>query len=130
MITTSASAIENIIKNYIEQKERSILYNKRRIDLEKEYNRQLTMYNGEAKNYNLEQADKIYEAYQEMIICSEEAKIAKNRFDEAEEKLKELGSILFEATINAEISITPVNANIPVRRPVRVSYYSGEVVVS
>ena len=130
MMATSVSAIETIIKDYIEHKERSIQYNKKKIDQEKEYNKQLTMYNGEAKNYSLEQADKIYAAYQEMIVSSEEAKIAKTRFDEAEEKLKELGTILFEATINAEISMTRVNGEAPVKRPVKVAYYSGEVVVS
>jgi hypothetical protein len=130
MTATSGSAIENIIKNYIETKERSLGLTKKRNDLEKEYNKLLTLYGGEDKNFNLEQADKIYEAYQEMIVTGEEAKIAEARFSETEEKLNELGAILFEATINAEISMTPVNGDLPAKRPVRVAYYNGQVIVS
>jgi hypothetical protein len=130
MKATSGSAIENIIKNYIEYKEQSIRSTKKRNDLEKEYNKQLTMYHEEAKNYSLEQADKIYAVYQEMIVCAEEAKIAAASFKEAEEKIKELGAILFEATINAEISMPALNGEVGVKRPVRVAYYSGQVVVS
>jgi hypothetical protein len=129
-MATPVSAIERIIKDYIEHKEKSILSSKKRIDLEKEYNKLLTLYGGETKNFNLEQADNIYKVYLEMIVAGEEAKISQGKFDEAEEKLKELGSILFEATINAEIFMTPVNGDIPVKRPVRVAWYDGQVIVS
>jgi hypothetical protein len=124
------SAIENIIKDYIESKERSLRCTKERNDMEKEYNKLLTLFGGEAKNYNLEQAGNIYEAYQEMIVRGEEAKLAAIQFNEAEEKLKELGAILFEATINAEISMTPVNGEAPAKRPVTVAYYDGQPIVS
>ncbi len=130
MTATPGSPIENIIKDYIEYKERSIRCAKKRNDLEKEYNKQLTMYHEEAKNYSLEQADKIYAVYQEMIVCAEEAKSAAANFNEAEEKLKELGAILFEATINAEISMPALNGEAGIKRRVRVAYYSGQVVVS
>jgi hypothetical protein len=130
MLTTGNSAIENIIRSYIEDKERSLRCAKKRNDQEKEYNKLLTIYNGEAKNYDLDQADKIYEAYQEMLVSAEEAKIAEARFAKSEEKLQELGTILFEATINAEITMTPVNGEMPTKRPVRVAYYNGQVIVS
>jgi hypothetical protein len=129
MIATS-SAIEMIIKDYVEHKERLIFYSKKRSDLEKEYNKLLTIYSGEAKNYTLEQADKIYEAYQNMIVCAEEAKMAQVRFEKAEEKINELGNILFEATINAEVMITPLNGDSPAKRPVIVAYYNGQAIVS
>lgn len=130
MMTTPVSSIEKIIKDYIEHKEKSILGSRKRNDMEKEYNKLLTLYGGETKNFNLEQADHIYNAYLEMIVAGEEAKTAQERFDEAEKKIKELGPILFEATINAEICMTPVNGDLPVKKPVRVAWYDGQVIVS
>lgn len=129
-VMTGTSNIESIIRNYIESKDRSISLARKKNDLEKEYNKLLTVHSGEEKNYTLEHADKIYQVYQEMILSSEEATIAEGRFTDAEEKLNELGAILFEATINAEISLPEKNGNSIVKKPVRVSWYNGQAVVS
>lgn len=122
--------VETIIRNYIEQKERSYTYGKKRMDAEKEYNRLLTKYNGESKTYSLEQANRIYKAYQDMIAFGEESSVAQARFIEAEENLRELGRILFQATITAEIPTTPVNGETPGIREVTISYDNGAVIVS
>lgn len=129
-MTNNGSSIETIIKDYIENKERSIYSLKKKVDLEKEYNKQLALAGGESKDYSMEQADKIYKIYCEMIVSAEEAKIAEARFTESETKLNELGQILFEANINGEITLTPVNGDAPARRMVRVSYYNGQAIVS
>lgn len=125
-----ASTIESLIRDYIEQKEKSMFYGKKRLDAEKEYNRLLTNYDGEAKHYSLEQADKIYKAYLEMIANGEESSQASARFEEAAEKLREVGQILFEATINAQIVMKPVNGDAAATRSVRVTYNNGQVIVS
>ncbi|MEO8405155.1 MAG: hypothetical protein ABI480_11180 [Chitinophagaceae bacterium] len=130
MFATSVTEIETMIKNYIEHKEKSMVYGKKRLDAEKEYNKLLTKYDGEAKHYSLEQANNIYKAYLEMIANGEESELAKSKFAEAEEKLREVGQILFEATINAEIAINPINGDSPSTRPVTVKYYNGQVIVS
>jgi len=130
MMTTPGSTIEVFIKDYIENKEKAHLTGKRRIDLEKEYNKLLTLYGGESKHYNLEQAGSIYKAYREMTASEEEANLAKARFDEAEQKLMELGTILFEGTIEAEIALTPINGECIRTKMVRVAYYNGGVIVS
>jgi len=127
MPANSNSGIEKTIKDYIELQEMSRLYAKKRLDLEKEYNKLLTDHNGEAKNYNLEQADKIYKVYCEMISCGERSKIASDSFQEAENKLKEIGQILYEATIHAEISVPAINGTEPRTRSVMVSYSNGGV---
>jgi hypothetical protein len=129
-MTTPSSTIEVFIKDYIERKERSHLSGKRRTDLEKEYNKLLTLYGGESKHYNLEQAGSIYKAHCEMTASAEEAQSAKARFDEAEQKLMELGAILFEGTIEAEIAVTPANGEAVKMKMVRVAYYNGQVIVS
>ena len=49
MIADSNSEIEKTIKDYIELREMSRLYAKKRNDLEKEYNKLLTNYNGEER---------------------------------------------------------------------------------
>lgn len=125
-----ASTIEQLIRDYIEQKEKSMFYGKKRLDAEKEYNRLLTNYDGEAKHYSLEQADKIYKSYLEMISYGEESSQARVLFDQAEEKLREVGQILFESTINAVISMKPVNGDSATSRSVRVTYNNGQVVVN
>lgn len=125
-----ASTIEQLIRDYIEQKEKSMFYGKKRLDAEKEYNRLLTNYDGEAKHYSLEQADKIYKAYSDMIAHGEESSQARVRFDEAAEKLREVGQILFEATINAVISMKPINGDAATTRSVKVTYNNGQVVVN
>jgi len=129
MITEANSEIEKTIKDYIELQEISRLYAKKRNDLEKEYNKLLTIHNGEGKNYSLDQADKIYKVYCEMISCEKQLKIASDSFSEAENKLKEIGRILYEATIHAEISLPAINGNAPNTRSVMVSYDNGEVYI-
>ncbi len=129
MITNPSSEIEKTIKDYIELQEISRVYAKKRNDLEKEYNKLLTNCNGEAKNYNLDQADKIYKTYCEMISCEEQLKIASDSFNEAENKLKEIGRILYEATIHAEISLPAINGTEAHLRSVMVSYNNGEVYI-
>jgi hypothetical protein len=123
------SEIEKIIKDYIELQEMSRLYAKKKIDLEKEYNKLLTNSNGEEKNYNLDQADKIYKTYCEMIACEEQSQIASDSFNEAENKLKEIGRILYEATIHAEISLPAINGGGPRTKSIMVSYNNGQVFI-
>jgi hypothetical protein len=130
MNTTPVLTIETIIKEYLEHKERSFVYGKKRVDAEKEYNKLLTKYNGESKTYSLEQANRIYKAYHDMIAYGDEATIAHARFMEAEERLREAGHILFEASITAEIPITPVNGEAPGIREVTVAFDNGSVIVS
>jgi hypothetical protein len=129
MIVNYNSEIEKTIKDYIELEEVSRLYAKKRNDLEKEYNKLLTNSNGEEKNYNLDQADKIYKTYCEMIACEEQSKIASDSFNEAENKLKEIGRILYEATIHAEISLPAINGGGPRIKSVMVSYNDGQVFI-
>ena len=129
-MTQSVPTIENIIREYLESKEKSIVYGKKRLDSEKEYNRLLTKYDGEAKHYSLDQADLIYRTYREMIAHGQESELAQARFTEAEEKLREVGQILFEATINARISMPLSNGEIPESRSVTVSYNNGQPIVS
>ncbi len=127
----SVPTIENIIKDYIEHRDKSLYYGKKRIDAEKEYNKLLTKYDGEEKHYSLENANNIYKAYCDMIAFGEESVSAQNRFLESEEKLKEIGQILFEATITADIAMTPaINGGMPGTRTVRVTYNHGQVMVS
>lgn len=131
MNSNSAAGIETIIKDYIEHKERSYFYGKKRMDAEKEYNKLLTKYNGEEKHYTLDHANDIYKAYCDMIAFGEESVLAQNRFIKSEEKLKEIGRILFEATITAEIVMVPaINGETPGKRSVRVTYNDGQVIVS
>ncbi len=122
--------VGTIIKEYLEHKEKSFFYGKKRMDAEKEYNRLLTKYNGESKTYSLEQANRIYRAYHDMLTYSEESTAAQNRFIEAEERLRELGRILFDATITAEITTTSVNGEIPHIKEVTIVYDNGQVIVS
>src|SRR5689334_10272585 len=98
MIANSHSVIEYSIKEYIEEKEKWLLYTRKRNEAEKEYNKLLSGFNGEDRNYSLTQADKIYNTYREMLDYEEQSKIAQVRFTEAEDKLKEIGRVLFEAT--------------------------------
>ena len=129
MIANPNSEVGKTIRDYIELREMSRLYDKKRKDLEKEYNKLLTNYNGESKNYNLDQADKIYTTYCEMISYGEKSKTASESFNEAELKLKEIGQILYEATIHAEISMPAINGTEAHTRAVMVTYNNGEVVV-
>ena len=126
---TQIASVENIIRDYIEQRERSQFYGRKKLDSEKEYNKLLAKFNGEENHYSLDQANTIYKAYQDMLINGEQSTVAQTRFAEAEEKLIEVGKILFEATINAEIEVESMRGE-PTRIAVRVDYRNGNVVVS
>ena len=77
------SSIEKILSDYIELTEMSRHYGRKQNDLKKEYNKLLTEYNGEAKNYSLAQADKIYTVYKSMQDYEEKAKLATESMMEA-----------------------------------------------
>ena len=126
---TPIVTVENIIRDYIEHRERSQFYGRKKMDAEKEYNKLLAKFNGEENHYSLDQANTIFKAYQDMIINGEQSTIAQSKFVEAEEKLVEVGRILFEATINAEIEIDSMRGE-PTRIAVRVDYRNGNVIVS
>ena len=126
---TPIASVETIIRDYIEHRERSQFYGRKKLDAEKEYNKLLAKFNGEENFYSLDQANTIYKAYQDMIINGEQSTIAQSKFAEAEEKLIEVGRILFEATINAEIEVESMRGE-PTRVAVRVDYRNGNVVVS
>jgi len=130
MNANTVPGVETLIKDYMECKDKSLFFGKKRMDAEKEYNKLLTKYNGEVKSYSLEQANSIYKTYFDMLAFGEEAKKAETRFFEAEEKLKELGRILFDATISAQIFITPMNGDTPYTKTVTVTYDNGQVILS
>jgi hypothetical protein len=121
------STISKIITDYIELTEMSRLYGRKQNDLEKEYNKLLTEYNGEAKNYSLQQADKIYKVYNEMLDYGEKSKIATESLCQAEEKLKEIGQILYESAIHAEIVLPAINGTPAQTRSITVRFDNGHV---
>ena len=129
MIMNSDSEVEKIIQDYIEQKQKSLYYHKKKNDAEKEYNKLLVTYGGEEKNFSLEEASKIYRAFKEMQINEENLKKAEDKFNEADEKLKELGSILFHASITANIRIPPINGEGVISKQVTVSFPNGQALV-
>ena len=129
MIANSVSEVERLIADFIEQRQKSLHHHKKKNDAEKEYNKLLVNYGGEEKNFTLEQANKIYNAYQEMTTNEEQSRTAETLFNEAHEKLKELGRILFHATITADITIPAVNGEVPRIKEVRVTFPNGEVLV-
>ncbi|TMI97813.1 MAG: hypothetical protein E6H06_00840 [Bacteroidetes bacterium] len=129
MIANSRSEVEKTIKDYIVLQEMFRLYAKKRNDLEKEYNKLLANYNEGENNYSLDQADKIYNVYREMISCEEQSKIANDNFGEAENELKKIGQILYEATIHAEISLPAINGTAAHTRSVTISFSNGGVTV-
>ena len=122
-------AIEHLIAEYIVNKENTFHFGRKKLDAEKEYNRLLTKYNGESKNYSLDQANKIYTSYLEMLAYTEQSKAAEEKFMEAEEKLRQVGQILFEASISAEIAIPANSVEGPRTREVTVTYANGQVIV-
>ena len=124
-----ASEVEKIISDYIEQKQRSHYYHKKKNDAEKEYNKLLVSFGGEAKNFSLDEANKIYHAFKEIQINEEHLKNAEDKFNAADEKLKELGHILFHATITADITIPPVNGEPVISKQVTVSFPNGQALV-
>lgn len=129
MITVQASEIEKVIIDYIELQNNFLLFHKKKNDAEKEYNKLLANSGGEMKNFTLGEADMIYKAYLEMLVNEEQSRIARDRFNEAEEKLKEIGRILFQATITAEITIPSINGGLYRSKQVTVKYNNGEVLV-
>ena len=129
MIMNSVSEVEKIIQDYIEQKQRSHYYHKRKNDSEKEYNKLLVSCGGEEKNISLEEANKIYQAFKEMQVNEELLKNSEDKFNEADEKLKELGHILFHATITADIMIPPLNGEGVISKQVTVSFPNGQALV-
>ena len=129
MITNGGSEIEKIIQDYIEQQRKSHYYHKKKADAEKEYNKLLVSCGGEEKNFSLEEATKIYLAFKEMQVNEESLKNAEDKFNEADEKLKELGNILFHASITANITIPPINGEGIVSKQVTVSFPNGQALV-
>jgi len=129
MIINIVSEVEKIIQDYIEQKQRSHYYHKRKNDAEKEYNKLLVSYGGEEKNFSLEEANKIYMAFKEMQVNEGHLKNAEDKFNEADEKLKELGNILFHASITANIIIPPINGEGFISKQVSVSFPNGQALV-
>jgi hypothetical protein len=129
MIMNVVSDVGKIIQDYIEQKQKSHYYHKRKNDAGKEYNKLLVSCGGEEKNFSLEEANKIYLAFKEMQVNEEHLKNAEDKFIEADEKLKELGAILFHASITADIIIPPINGESAVSKQVTVSFPNGQALV-
>jgi hypothetical protein len=125
----TGSEVEKIIRDYIEQQRKSQYYHRKKNDAEKEYNKLLVNFGGEAKNFSLEEANKIYQAFREIKINEEQLKSAEDKFNDADEKLKELGHILFHATITANIMIPPVNGEAVVSKQITVSFPNGQALV-
>ena len=121
------STISKIITDYMELTEMSRLYGRKEIDLEKEYNKLLTEYHVETKNYSLQQADKIYNVYKEMLDYKEKSKIATESLSQAEEKLKEIGQILYGSAIHAEITLPAINGKAAQTRSIIVRFDNGQV---
>ena len=126
----NGSEVEKLIVDYIEQHQKSLYHHKKKTDAEKEYNKLLTISGGEDKRFSLNEADKIYKAYQEILTNEEQYKLAEARFEESYAKLKELGRVLFHASITADITIPPVNGGLPTTKQVIVTFPNGEVLVA
>ena len=125
----TGSEVEKIIRDYIEHQRKSQYYHRKKNDAEKEYNKLLVNFGGEAKNFSLEEANKIYQAFREIQINEEQLKSAEDKFNDADEKLRELGHILFHATITASIMIPPVNGEEVVSKQITVSFPNGQALV-
>jgi hypothetical protein len=124
------SAVEKLIIDYVEQQQKSLYHHKKKTDAEKEYNKLLTISGGEEKNFSLDEADKIYKAYQEILINEEQSKLAEEKFSDSYEKLRELGRVLFYASITADIIVPPVNGGLPIQKKVTVTFPNGEVFIA
>ena len=131
MNINSHPQIENIIRAYLDTRERFIYFGKKKLDAEKEYNKLLSKYDGGEKQYSLAHANNIYKAYCDMLSYSQESIEAQESFMENEEKLREIGKILFEASIHCDINMAPsINGQEPVTRNVMITYNNGQVIVS
>jgi hypothetical protein len=129
-IIPNNSAVEKLIIDYVEQQQRSLYHHKKKTDAEKEYNKLLTISGGEEKNFSLDEADKIYKAYQKILINEEQSKLAEEKFSDSYEKLRELGRVLFYASITADIIVPPVNGGLPIQKKVTVTFPNGEVFIA
>ena len=130
MISNPASAVEKLIIDYVEQQQKHLYHHKKKTDAEKEYNKLLTISGGQEKRFSLDEANKIYMAYQDILVNEEQSQLAESRFEESYEKLKELGRVLFHASITADILIPPVNGGLPTTKQVTVTFPNGEVLVA
>ena len=130
MIGTNSSEVATLISNYLHSKQEYLSYHKKKTDAEKEYNKLLVTSGGQDKNFSLDQADKIYNVYREMLTNEEHSKAAEEKFSESETKLKELGQILFYASITADIHLPSSNGTGPVTKQVNVTFPNGEVLVA
>ena len=131
----SAPRLEDIIREFLIYKEQSLSFGRKKLDAQKAYNRQLSEYSGEVKHYSLAQAEKIYRSYQDMQKYAAEAETASNQFQLAEQRLQEVGAILFEATITAEIEVGSGKAELEddtaaVKKTVTVSFNNGHIIVN
>ena len=124
---TNTSEVEKLIVDYIEQQQKSFYHNRKKTDAEKEYNKLLTIYGGEEKDFSLEEAEKIYKAYKQILVNEEQLKLAETKFNESYERLKELGRVLFHASITADIIVPPVNGGLTTSKRVTVTFPNGEV---
>jgi len=130
MFPTAGSEIEKIIIDYIEQRQKHLYHHNKKTDAEKEYNKLLAISGGQEKQFSLEQADKIYKAYQDILINEEQSKSAEAKFNETYAKLKELGRILSHASITGEIITISDNNGTSVSKRVTVTFPNGEVLVA
>ena len=131
MIPTSGSEIESIIIDYIELRQKHLYHYNKKTDAEKEYNKLLTIFGGQEKQFSLEQAGKIYKAYQDILINEEQSKFAESKFNETYAKLKELGRILSHASITGDIiTVSDNNNGTSVSKRVTVTFPNGEVLVA
>ena len=124
---TQESVIGKTIRDFMELKEMSRVYAKKKKELQQEYNRLLTEHNGEAKNYSLQQADRIYQVYCDMSDFDEKARIASESFLQAEEKLREIGQVLYNGIVHAEITLPAMNGSAAETKSVVVSFQNGQV---
>jgi len=129
-ITANGTEVEKLIVEYIEQQQKSLYHHKKKTDAEKEYNKLLAISGGEEKRFSLDEANNIYKAYQDMIVNEEQSKIAESKFSESYVKLKELGCVLFYASVTADLIIPPVNGGLPTQKKVTVTFPNGEVFVA
>ena len=121
--------IGKMITDYVEQKQLSLHYHKKKSDAEKEYNKLLAVSGGEGKNFSLDEANRIYRAYNEMQLNEEQSRVAEEKFNEVDEKMKELGQILFHGTVTAEIILPAINGTPATSKFVTVSFPNGQVLV-
>jgi len=129
MLASNGSQVAQLIRDYLDYRQQSQFYHKKKNDAEKEYNKLLVTTQGEIESITLAQAEKIYSTYTEMVSNKEEAEMADRKFREADEKLKEIGQILFHLPVIADIEMPPLNGELRHSRQVTISFPNGEVLV-